>query len=284
MQLYSINTGYFKLDGGAMHGVVPKALWQKYNPADDNNMCSWAMRCLLIDNGRQRILVDNGIGNKQDAKFFSYYYLHGNDSLEKSLHAVGCGYDEVTDNFLTHLHFDHCGGGVHYANNNPERPALTFANARYWTNQQHLQWALQPNAREKVSFLKDNIVPMQQSGHLHFVDLAGQTAQPFEGIEVIPVNGHTEQQMLLKIQYKQYTVLYCADLIPSVAHVRLPWVMAFDVRPLDTLAEKARVLNEAADNGYVLFFEHDPLHECCTVKHTAKGVQVNETFPLSALG
>jgi len=284
MHLYSINTGYFKLDGGAMHGIVPKALWRKYNPADDNNMCTWAMRCMLIDTGKQRILVDNGIGNKQDAKFFSHFYLHGDDSLEKSLHAVGCGNDDVTDNFLTHLHFDHCGGGVRYKDGNPQATELTFKKATYWTNQRHLQWALKPNAREKGSFLQENIVPMQESGQLSFVDLAAPKAQLFEGIEVIPVNGHTEKQMLLKIRYRQYTVLFCADLIPSLAHIRLPWVTSYDVRPLMTLTEKEELLNEAADNNYVLFFEHDATHECCTVKKTARGVAVDETFPLSALG
>lgn len=276
MKLHVIDTGFFKLDGGAMFGVVPKTIWQKTNPADENNMCTWAMRCLLVETNDRLILIDNGIGNKQDAKFFSHYYLHGNVSLETSLQKAGFAFSDVTDMFLTHLHFDHCGGGVQYKGESLE---LVFKNAKYWSNEAHWKWATQPNPREKASFLKENILPIQESGHLHFVKAENEL--PFT---ITHVSGHTESMMIPKIKYKEFTVCYMADLLPSVGHIPLPYVMGYDTRPLLTLEEKAKFLTEAADNQYVLFLEHDAVNQCCTVKHTDKGIRLDKTFPLSELG
>ena len=278
MQLHTIQTGFFKLDGGAMFGVVPKSLWQRTNPADENNLCSWAMRCLLIEDGDRLMLIDNGIGDKQDEKFLGYYYLHGDYNLNSSLKQAGFSPDDVTDMFLTHLHFDHCGGGVRWADRDKKLPELTFKNARYWSNEAHWQWATLPNAREKASFLKENILPMQESGQLNFIPLKGDS--PLPGVEVLFVDGHTDKQMLPKLQYKNRTLVYMADLLPSVGHIPIPYVMGYDVRPLLTLDEKAQILNQAADEKWVLFLEHDPVHECCTLKHTEKGVRVDETFSL----
>ncbi|WP_026135426.1 MBL fold metallo-hydrolase [Nafulsella turpanensis] len=281
MKLHIINAGYFKLDGGAMFGVVPKALWQRTNPADENNMCRWAMRCLLVEDGNRLMLIDNGIGDKQDAKFFSHYYLHGEDSLHKSLHKAGFAAADITDMFLTHLHFDHCGGGVAYVDDNKEKLELVFKNARYWSNKEHWEWAVHPNAREKASFLKENILPMEESGHLHFI--SNDQPMPLPGMEVLYVNGHTDHQMLPKLQYKGRTLVYMADLLPSIGHIPLPYVMGYDTRPLLTLEEKERILQQAADEEWVLFFEHDPENECCTVQHTEKGVRLKETFRLADL-
>ncbi|HEY9046393.1 MAG TPA: MBL fold metallo-hydrolase [Ohtaekwangia sp.] len=277
MNLHVINTGLFKLDGGAMFGVVPKSIWQKTNPADENNLCTWAMRCLLIEDGSNLLLIDNGIGDKQDAKFFSHYYLHGDDSLIKSLNKKGFAEQDVTDMFLTHLHFDHCGGGVRYENSKLE---MTFRNARYWTNADHWLWATKPNPREKASFIKENILPMEQSGQLYFIDAS---SSPFAKDDIYYVSGHTDKMMIPKIRYKNHTICYMADLLPSVGHIPLPYVMGYDTRPLLTLEEKEKFLNEAADNGYILFLEHDPLNECCTVKHTEKGVRLDRTFPLAEI-
>ncbi|GAB5527034.1 MAG: MBL fold metallo-hydrolase [Roseivirga sp.] len=281
MQLHVIDTGFFKLDGGAMFGVVPKSLWQRTNPADEKNMCTWALRCLLIEDGDKLTLIDNGIGNKQDAKFFSHYYLHGDHSLDGSLKSAGFSTGDITDMFLTHLHFDHCGGGVDYIGDNKDRLALHFPNAKYWSNAAHWKWATEPNAREKASFLKENIQPMQESGQLNFIDLeAGST---FDQFDIIMADGHTDKQMLPKIQYKEHTIVFMADLLPSVGHIPLPYVMGYDTRPLLTLQEKGAFLKEAADHGYVLFLEHDAVNECCTVKHTEKGVRLDRTFPLSEI-
>lgn len=279
MKLHVINTGHFKLDGGAMFGVVPKTIWQKTNPSDDNNLCSWAMRCLLIEDGDKLILIDNGLGNKQDAKFFSHYYLHGDDSLKSSLHAAGFSEDDVTDMFLTHLHFDHCGGGVEKKG---DKLVLTFPKARYWSNAAHWEWATNPNPREKASFLKENILPMKESGHLSFFN-EGQ-ASPFASFDVIYVSGHTDKMMLPRIRIKDKVICYVADLLPSIGHIPLPYVMGYDTRPLITMEEKQSFLTEAADNNYILFFEHDPVNECCTVKHTDKGVRLDRAFPLSEAG
>ena len=278
MKLHTIETGFFKLDGGAMFGVVPKSIWQKLNPPDENNLCSWAMRCLLIEDDNRLILVDNGIGDKQDAKFLSYYYLHGDDSLIKSLGKAGFSPADVTDMFLTHLHFDHCGGGV---KRQGDTFTLTFPRATYWSNPEHWLWATQPNAREKASFLKENILPMQDSGQLRMA-YADQPS-PLASMDIFYVNGHTEKMMLPMIPYKGTTVCYMADLIPSVGHIPVPYVMGYDTRPLLTMEEKDKFLRLAADNGYVLYFEHDPVHECCTVKHTDKGVRVDRTFRLADL-
>ena len=278
MKLHVINTGFFKLDGGAMFGVVPKSIWKKTNPPDDNNLCDWAMRCLLIEDGDRLILIDNGIGDKQDEKFLSHYHLHGEETLSTAIHKSGFSFDDITDMFLTHLHFDHCGGGVRYENG---KPALTFKQARYWSNAAHWAWATKPNPREKASFLKENLLPMQESGHLQFVNTEGPS--PFPQMDLDCVSGHTESMMIPKIRYGDKVICYMADLLPSVGHIPLPYVMGYDTRPLITLAEKEKFLTEAADHGYILFLEHDPVHECCTVKHTEKGVRLDRVFPLSAL-
>ena len=261
-----------------MFGVVPKSIWQRTTPSDENNMCSWAMRSLLIEDEDRLALIDNGMGNKQSQKFFSYYYLHGNDSLLGSLHKRGFSTGDITDMFLTHLHFDHCGGGVQ---ENDGKYNMTFENAEYWSNEAHWKWATQPNAREKASFLKENIIPMQESGHLKFVDL--QADKPFDLFDLIVVNGHTDRQMLPKIRFKEHTIVFMADLLPSVGHIPLAYVMGYDTRPLITIQEKKDFLEEAADNNYILFLEHDPINECCTVKHTEKGVRLDRVFPLSEI-
>jgi glyoxylase-like metal-dependent hydrolase (beta-lactamase superfamily II) len=279
MKLHTINTGLFKLDGGAMFGVVPKSIWQKSNPADANNLCTWAMRCLLIEDGSRLILVDNGIGNKQDEKFLGHYYLHGDDTLDKSLAAAGFSRDDITDVFLTHLHFDHCGGSIERYGDK-FRPA--FKNALYWTNQQHWDWAIEPNAREKASFLKENIVPIQESGQLRFIP--SQDGVLFhEGIKIRFAYGHTDAMMLPQLQYKDKTIVYMADLLPSVGHIPLPYVMAYDMFPLQTLKEKKSFLEEAAANEYILYLEHDPINECCTVQQTEKGVRVKDKFNLTEI-
>ncbi len=278
MNLYSINTGYFKLDGGAMFGVVPKSIWNKLNPADDNNMCSLALRCLLIEDGNRLILVDNGMGDKQDAKFFGHYYLHGDDTLDRSLAKNGFTKDDITDVFLTHLHFDHCGGSITRVE---DKLVPAFKNAIYWSNERHWKWATEPNDREKASFLKENILPIQESGQLKFIENA---ATDFPGqVSVRQVFGHTEAMMLPQLNYKGRTIIYMADLLPSAAHIPLPYVMAYDMFPLTTLNEKKSFLTEAQQNDYVLFFEHDPLLECCTLQMTEKGIRLKENFKLSDL-
>ncbi|WP_210489428.1 MBL fold metallo-hydrolase [Rufibacter aurantiacus] len=280
MTLHPIHTGNFKLDGGAMFGVVPKSIWQRTNPADENNLCSWAMRCLLVESGDRLVLIDNGIGDKQDAKFFSHYYLHGDYSLEKSLKDTGFGFSDITDVFLTHLHFDHCGGSVRYGKDASSLETV-FPKARYWSNQDHWLWATQPNPREKASFIKENILPIQESGQLEFLSLGQEQFIP--DFDVLYADGHTDKMMLPKIQYKGHTLVFVADLLPSVGHLPLPYVMGYDTRPLLTLQEKEAFLKQAADKKWVLFFEHDVQNECCTVQHTDKGVRVDQVFPLSAL-
>jgi glyoxylase-like metal-dependent hydrolase (beta-lactamase superfamily II) len=277
MKLHTINTGLFKLDGGAMFGVVPKVIWQKTNPADSNNLCTWAMRCLLIEEGNQLILVDTGIGNKQDEKFFSHYYLHGDDSMEKSLAQLGFSTADITDVFLTHLHFDHVGGAIVREN---EKLIPAFKNAIYWSNEKHWQWAVEPNAREKASFLKENILPIQESGQLKFIK-EQENIEWQKNINISFAYGHTDAMMLPKISYKGKTIVYMADLLPSVGHLPLPYVMAYDMFPLKTLTEKQAFLEEAVNNKYVLYLEHDPINECCTLKRTEKGIRVAETFNLN---
>lgn len=276
MKLHTINTGLFKLDGGAMFGVVPKTMWNKLNPADENNMCTWAMRCLLIEDNNKLILIDNGIGNKQDEKFLSHYYLHGDDSLDKSLQSLGFSKDDITDVILSHLHFDHCGGSVERTNDGKLHPA--FKNATFWSNVEHWEWAVRPNAREKASFLKENILPIQESGQLKFV--SGHT-ELFPGVHMHYVHGHTEAMMLPNIKKKDKTVVFVADLLPSAAHIPIPYVMAYDTRPLLTLTEKEKFLEEAVEKDYILFFEHDPKIECCTLQRTEKGIRVKDTFDLA---
>jgi glyoxylase-like metal-dependent hydrolase (beta-lactamase superfamily II) len=276
MNLHVINTGFFKLDGGAMFGVVPKSIWDSLNPADENNMCQWALRCLLVEDGDRLILIDNGIGDKQDKKFFSYYYLNGDDSLEKSLHKAGFGFDDITDVFLTHLHFDHCGGSIKW---NKDRTGYesAFKNATYWSNKEHWEWATKPNAREKASFLKENILPIEENGQLKFTS---DGAELFPGFRIMYVNGHTAGMMLPHISYKGKTLVYAADLLPCTGHIPVPYVMAYDTRPLVTLDEKAKFLQTAADNDYILFFEHDPVNECCTLQKTERGVKMKEAMRL----
>lgn len=278
MNLHVINTGFFKLDGGAMFGVVPKSIWQKLNPPDEKNLCTWAMRCLLIEDGNRLILIDNGIGDKQDPKFMGHYYLHGDDSLHKSLKLAGFSADDITDVFLTHLHFDHCGGGVRM---DGEKPVLTFKNATYWSNADHWKWATEPNAREKASFLKENILPMQASGHLKFVDPSQPS--PFPQFDIFYTSGHTEKMMVPMIKYKDKTVCFMADLLPSVGHIPLPYVMAYDTRPLLTLEEKSKFLNKAVENNLVLFFEHDPVNECGVLIASDRGAKLDRTFSLAEL-
>jgi len=278
MQLYTINTGYFKLDGGAMFGVVPKSIWSKLNTPDENNMCTWALRCLLIQEGNRLILVDNGIGDKQDAKFFGHYFLHGEDTFDKSLAAHGFNRNDITDVILTHLHFDHCGGSIIREGNNFV-PA--FKNAIYWSNERHWKWATEPNEREKASFLKENILPIQESGQLKFIE--NNIIEFPTGISIKQAFGHTDAMMLPQVNYKGKTIVFMADLLPSIAHVPLPYVMAYDMFPLTTLQEKKSFLTEAVQNDYVLFFEHDPLFECCSLQQTEKGIRVKDTFKLTEL-
>ena len=277
MKLYSINTGYFKLDGGAMFGVVPKSMWQKLNLPDENNMCSWAMRCLLIEDGDRLILVDNGMGNKQDERFFGHYFLHGDDTLEKSLAKNGFNTDDITDVFLTHLHFDHCGGSIKQEDG---KLIPAFKNATYWSNEMHWDWATNPNDREKASFLKENILPIKESGKLKFIDVVNGIAFT-ENIKVRFINGHTEAMMLPQIKYNGKTIVFMADLLPSVAHIPIPYIMAYDTKPLQTLQEKKLFLTEAQNNDYILFFEHDPAIECCTIQLTEKGIRSRDIFKLS---
>ena len=279
MKLYTIDTGFFKLDGGAMYGVVPKSIWNRLSPADDHNLCNWAMRCLLIEDGNRLILVDNGIGNKQDAKFFSHYHLNGDATLDSSLAKHGFHRDDITDVFLTHLHFDHCGGSIERKG---DKLVPAFKNATFWSNEDHWNWAIHPNDREKASFLKENILPIQESGQLKMIDTTDGISFT-DNIKVRFVNGHTEKQMLPQISYKDKTILYMADLLPGTGHFPIPYVVAYDMKPLVTLEEKKSYLQEALDKEFVLFFEHDPLVECCVVKQTEKGIRHGETFPLAAL-
>ncbi|HVX24975.1 MAG TPA: MBL fold metallo-hydrolase [Parafilimonas sp.] len=283
MNLYTIETGFFKLDGGAMFGVVPKTIWQKLNVPDENNLCTWAMRCLLIEDGNKLILVDNGIGTKQSEKFFSYYYLHGDATLDKSLAAHGFGKDDITDVFLTHLHFDHCGGSIIREG---DKLIPAFKNATYWSNQEHWNWAVYPNEREKASFLKENILPIQESGQLKFIEVVNSEDESLseisftKNVSIRFVSGHTEKMMLPQIKYKDRTIVFMADLLPSLAHIPMPYIMAYDMFPLTTLSEKKSFLNEALNNNYILFFEHDAKHECCTLHETERGIRENEIFKL----
>jgi len=283
MKIYPINTGNFKLDGGAMFGVVPKSIWSRFNEPDANNMCSWSMRCMLIEDKDKLILIDTGIGDKQSEKFFNYFYLFGDDSLKKSIESLGFGLDEITDVVLTHLHFDHCGGAIQM-NSTKERYETFFPNATYWSNEKHWKWATEPNAREKASFLSENILPIEQSGQLKFFTRdGGITKNAFPNIDLIYMNGHTESQMLPVINYKGKKVVFTADLLPSVGHIPLPYVMGYDTRPLLTLSEKEKFLNTAVKEDYVLFLEHDYYNECCTLKNTDRGVRLNETFKFNEL-
>lgn len=282
MKLYSIETGYFKLDGGAMFGVVPKTIWQKMIPADENNLCSWTMRCLLVDTGDRKILIDTGLGDKQDQRFFSHYYLHGDHTLMKSLAKHGFTAYDITDVLITHFHFDHVGGAVLKDHEGKYHP--TFPNARYWTTQRHYEWAFTPNARERASFLKENFVPLKEAGVLHYVP-EEQGCHWSESICLRFSYGHTESMMLPQITVNdEVTIVYMADLIPSAHHVGLPYIMGYDIRPLVTLEEKTGFLKEAAEKGYYLFLEHDKDTECITIQLDEKGrPEVNEKLQLNEI-
>jgi glyoxylase-like metal-dependent hydrolase (beta-lactamase superfamily II) len=273
MKIYPIETGNFKLDGGAMFGVVPKTIWQTTNPADSNNLIDMSMRSMLIEDGNRLILIDTGLGAKQSNKFYSYYYLFGDFSLNSSLAKHGFHRDDVTDVFLTHLHFDHCGGAIEW---NADRTILqpVFKNAKFWSNEKHWDWAVEPNPREKASFLKENINPIKESGQLNFIN---NNYRDQVGFDVLFMDGHTEKQMLPMISYQGKTIVFMADLLPTIGHIPLPYVMGYDTRPLLTIKEKAAFLNEAADKEYYLFLEHDAYNEICTVKHTEKGVRLKNT-------
>jgi glyoxylase-like metal-dependent hydrolase (beta-lactamase superfamily II) len=282
MQLYSINTGNFKLDGGAMFGVVPKVLWNKLCPANSNNLIDMAMRSLLIEDEERLILIDNGIGNKQDAKFYSHYELYGDDSLDKSLAQYGFHRNDITDVILTHLHFDHCGGSIEKEG---EKLMPAFKNAIYWSNEKHWKWATEPNAREKASFLKENILPIQESGQLQWIEnntrIISEKVAFNENISIRFAEGHTASMMLPHIQYKNKSIIFAADLIPMAAHIPLPYVMAYDMFPLTTLEEKRIFLEDAVSNDSILFFEHDPVNECGSLQRTEKGVRISNLFKLS---
>ena len=289
MKLYTINTGFFRLDGGAMFGVVPKMMWNKLNPADENNLCPWALRCLLIEDGDKLILIDNGIGNKQDAKFFSHYHLHGDETLDSSLSKHGFHRDDISDVFLTHLHFDHCGGSIV---RDGEKLIPAFKNATYWSNEAHWKWATEPNDREKASFLKENILPIKESRQMRMVNgqwsmvnniLAKADSTIIPSLSIRFVNGHTNAMMLPQIAYKEKTIVFMADLLPSVAHIPIPYVMAYDMFPLTTLNEKKSFLTEAVNNNYILFFEHDPVNECCDLQLTEKGIRSRNIFKLEEI-
>lgn len=279
MKLYPIESGNFKLDGGAMFGVVPKTIWNKTNPADVNNLIDIAARCLLIEDGNRLILIDTGMGDKQSEKFFGYYSLWGSHSLDKSLAKYGFNRDDVTDVFMTHLHFDHCGGSVQW-NSDKTGYEPAFKNAKFWTNENHWEWATKPNAREKASFLSENILPMQESGQLNFVERPDSDFGFSKelGFDIYYVDGHTEKQMIPHIKYQDKTIVFCADLLATAGHIPLPYVMGYDTRPLLTMPEKAKFLNAAADNNHYLFLEHDAHNQIITVEHTEKGVRLKEVF------
>ncbi|MFD1314265.1 MBL fold metallo-hydrolase [Namhaeicola litoreus] len=284
MQIYPIQTGYFKLDGGAMFGVVPKVIWQKTNPADANNLIDMSLRCMLIEDGKRLILIDNGTGDKQSEKFFSYYYPYGDETLDNQLAKYGFHRDDITDVFLTHLHFDHCGGSIQF-NKDKTGYQPAFKNAKFWSNKDHWQWATHPNPREKASFLPENIKPIEESGQLHFVDIPkeGILKNSPLGFDILFVDGHTDKQMIPMINYQGKKLIFMADLLPTVGHIPLPYVMGYDTRPLITMSEKEKFLQKAVENEFYLFLEHDAVHEVCTLQQTEKGVRLKETFVFNDL-
>ncbi|MCS6823761.1 MAG: MBL fold metallo-hydrolase [Cytophagaceae bacterium] len=277
MKIQLLNTGFFKLDGGAMFGVVPKQIWNKLNPADENNLCTWALRCLLVEDGNKLILIDAGIGNKQKENFLRHYHLRDTISIDQAVANAGYNPDEVTDVVLTHFHFDHCGGALTYGTDET-KIVPTFKNATYWTNDAHWLWATEPNPREKASFLSENILPLQEAGQLSFIPFG---ESPFEHIEFLWAYGHTEGMMIPHIQYKDKTLVFVSDLIPSVAHLPVHYVMGYDTKPLITMEEKENFLTQAVQENYVLIFQHDPIYECCTLTQTDKGVRSREVFNFS---
>lgn len=284
MKLYPINAGNFKLDGGAMFGVVPKTIWNKSNPADNNNMIDIAARCLLIEEGNRLILIDTGMGDKQSEKFFGYYHLWGDDSIDKSLKKYNFHRDDITDVFMTHLHFDHCGGSIRW-NKDHTGYEPAFKNATFWSNKEHWEWATNPNAREKASFLKENILPMQESGQLKFIERTNGAYQNSSelGFGILFVDGHTDKQMIPHINYKGKTIAFMADLLPTAGHIPLPYVMGYDTRPLLTLPEKEKFLKKAAGEEFLLFMEHDAHNEIITVQETEKGVRLKEVHPIDEI-
>jgi glyoxylase-like metal-dependent hydrolase (beta-lactamase superfamily II) len=279
MKLHTIDTGLFKLDGGAMFGVVPRSMWERLTTPDSKGMCTWAMRCMLIEDGNKLILIDCGLGNKQEEKFFSHYEPHGEDTLSKSLNKLGFTESDITDVLLTHLHFDHCGGAI---KREGDKLIPAFSNATYWSNEKHWDWAIHPNAREKASFLKENILPIQESGQLKFIEDGSTAIHP--SVLIKTVSGHTESMLIPHISYKGNTIVYAADLFPSRWHIPIPYVMAYDTRPLLTLEEKLTFLPNAAENNYLLFFEHDPSVELCSLQATEKGMKEKECFRLAEIG
>ena len=284
MKLYPIESGNFKLDGGAMFGVVPKTIWNKTNPADDNNLIDIAARCLLIEDGNRLILIDTGMGNKQSEKFYGYYSLWGNHSIDKSLAKYGFYRDDITDVFMTHLHFDHCGGSIQW-NKDKTGYEPAFKNATFWSNENHWQWATEPNVREKASFLKENIIPMQESGQLRFIQRPESDflSKSDLGFGILFVDGHTEKQMIPHIQYQDKTIVFCADLLATAGHIPIPYVMGYDTRPLLTMPEKTKFMNMAAENNFYLFLEHDAHNEIITVEKTEKGVRLKDVLSAEEL-
>jgi glyoxylase-like metal-dependent hydrolase (beta-lactamase superfamily II) len=284
MKLYPIESGNFKLDGGAMFGVVPKTIWNKTNPADNNNLIDIASRCLLIEDGNRLILIDTGMGNKQSEKFYGYYSLWGNHSIDKSLAKYGFHRDDITDVFMTHLHFDHCGGSIQW-NKDKTGYEPAFKNATFWSNENHWQWATEPNVREKASFLKENIIPMQESGQLRFIQRPESDflSKSDLGFGILFVDGHTEKQMIPHIQYQDKTIVFCADLLATAGHIPIPYVMGYDTRPLLTMPEKTKFMNMAAENNFYLFLEHDAHNEIITVEKTEKGVRLKDVFSAEEL-
>jgi len=278
-KVFPIHISNFKLDGGAMFGVVPKSIWERYYPSDEENLCNWALRALLVDNGNQRILIDNGCGDKQDEKFYSFLQLNGGDGLEGGLKIHGYIPEDITDMVLTHLHFDHCGGGIKRGKTG-NGFELTFPNATYWVSRRQWEWAMNPNKREKDSYLEENLLPMMDSGRLKFIEEEGEL---FPGFEVRIFNGHTEGQVIPIVSYKDKKLVYSADLVPSTVHIPAHYNMSFDVRPLISMKEKEKFMQEAYENGYILFFEHDLYHECCTLEQTKRGIRAGKTLLLEEL-
>ena len=284
MKIYPIESGNFKLDGGAMFGVVPKTIWNKTNPADENNLIDMAATCLLVEDGDRLILIDTGMGNKQSDKFFGYYSLWGDDNLDKSLKDHGFSRDDITDVFMTHLHFDHCGGSIQW---NKDRTGYepAFKNATFWTNEEHWEWATNPNAREKASFLKENILPMQESGQLKFIKRGGGSYQDSSELNfgILFVDGHTDKQMIPHIKYQGKTLVFMADLLPTAGHIPLPYVMGYDTRPLLTLPEKKDFLAKAAQEDFFLFLEHDAHNKLITLKETEKGPRLDNVYKFNEI-
>jgi len=269
MKLSIVSAGDFKLDGGAMFGVVPKVMWNKMNPADEDNMCTWTMRSLLIETESRKILIDTGIGHKQGEKFRSHFHPSGKDIIQ-SLEELGLRSGDITDVFLTHLHFDHCGDAVKINESGELKP--TFENAKYWINKRHWEWALESNPREKASFLPENFIPLMEAGVLHLIEPSeGRNTQWIEGINLIECNGHTKGLMMLDIPYLDTRLIYLTDLIPSLHHIPLPYIMAYDLWPWDSLEEKTETLELAVNENHVLFFQHDPVNAVCRVVKNDKG-------------